>query len=357
MRNVLLPILLFDLLLCLLTSPSAADELPYPPGQSIQQIEGLKTVLVLPDDLDPEKPASLVLILHGAGGTATGMAASFAPWAKDRYVVCAPKAQDMTWEPDDLKRTLRIAAHLEGVLPIDPKKVHVVGFSNGGWNLHPLAFDDDLRPCSATWVAAGFRGGQVPKWAKTGLGALAMAGTEDPNCRSARGTVTVLRDKVRNVEVQVQEGLGHKYPRELVDYHRWWMGVQDGRITPGDDRGFDWTGDLEAAVASQASVKKGGVLVWLYTQGDAESEVARHIQRTALFDAQVRFLGRQIPCVKLDVTEDKAPVERLGVKTVPALVVLDRKGKVKKRYEGEFKVSKLARTLRGVAPRRTMPKQ
>ena len=355
MRTV--PLLVLASLITLAAPSAVADELPYPPGQSIQQLEGLKTVLVLPDALDPERPASFVVILHGSGGTATGMAGSFAGWAKDNYVVCAPKAQDMTWEPDDLKRVLRICAHLKASLPIDAKKVHVVGFSNGGWNLHPLAFDEDLRPCSATWVAAGFRGGQVPKWAKTELGALAMAGSEDANCRSARDTVTVLRNKVRNVEVQVQQGLDHKYPRELVGYHKWWMDVQDGRLMPGDDRAYPWSEDLDAGIATQAQVKKkGGVLVWLYTQKDAESEVARHIQRTALFDAEVRFLGKQLACVKLDVTEDTSALERLGVKTVPALVVLDKKGKVKKTYEGEFKVKKLARTLRGVAPVRTMPK-
>lgn len=351
------PCLALLVLLAVSPPPAAADELPYPPGQSIQQLEGLKTVLILPDDLAAEKPASMVVILHGAGGTATGMAGGYVPWAKDNYVVCAPKAKDQTWEPDDLKRTLRICAHLKEVLPIDPKKVHVVGFSNGGWNLHPLAFDEELRPCSATWVAAGFSGGQVPKWAKTELGAIAMAGSDDPNCRSARETVTMLQDKVRCVEVQVQQGLGHKYPRELVTYHKWWMDVQDGRLVPGDDRGFEWTEDLDAAIASQAAVKKkGGVLVWLYTQNDAESEVARHLQHTALFDGEVRFLGRQLACVKLDVTEETAVLERLGVKSVPALVVLDKKGKPKKSYEGEFKISKLARTLRGVAPKRTMPK-
>jgi len=260
-------------------------------------------------------------------------------------------------DPDDLERALRICAHLKEVLPIDPKKVHVVGFSNGGWNLHTLAFDNELRPCSATWVAAGFRGGSVPKWAKDELGALAMAGSEDANCDAAHQTVTMLEGKVRSVEVQIQQGLGHKYPRELVDYHKWWMDVQDGRIVPGVDRSLEWSDDLEAGIASQAEVKKrGGVLLWLYTQDDARNETARHIQQTVLFDREIRFLGRQVACVKADVTEDRALLERFRVETVPALVVIDKKGRAKKVYEGDFKVSKLARTLRGVAPNRRMPK-
>lgn len=351
------PCLALLVLLALSASPVAADELPYPPGQSIQQLEGLKTVLILPDDLAAEKPASMVVILHGAGGTATGMAGGYVPWAKDNYVVCAPKAKDQTWEPDDLKRTLRICAHLKEVLPIDSKRVHVVGFSNGGWNLHPLAFDDELRPCSATWVAAGFRGGSVPKWAQDGLGAIALAGSEDANAAAARQTVTALDGKVRSVEVQIQQGLGHRYPRELNDYHKWWMDVQDGRIVPGVDRSLVWTEDLEAGIASQAAAKKrGGVLLWLYTQDDATSEVARHIQQRVFFDREIRFLGKQVACVKVDVTEDRALLERFRVKTVPALVVIDKKGKAKKVYEGDFKVSKLARTLRGIAPNRRMPK-
>lgn len=358
-----LSLLIIFLVLPLLTvgylpgSPLArADESPYPPGQSIQQIEGLKTVLVLPNEITAEEPASLLVILHGAGGTATGMAGSFSTWAKEGYVVCAPKSTTSTWEPSDLKCVFRIAAHMKEVLPIDPRKVHVVGYSNGGWNLHPLAFDDDLHPCSATWIAAGFRGGHVPKWAKKELGAIALAGGEDPNLSAARATVPALRDKVRNVEVQVEPGLGHEFPRTLMPYLKWWMGVQEGRLTPGDDLGFDWTEDLDAALASQEGVKKGGVLVWAFAAEDVENPLAKDLQHVVFFDPEIRFLGRQIPCVKLDLATHAEVIAGLGIQTTPALVVLDRKGKVKKRFEDKFKAKKIARTLRGVAPKRTMPK-
>ncbi len=336
-----------------------ADDLPYPPGRSIQNIEERKVVLVLPDALSAESPASLLIILHGAGGTATGMAGSFTPWAKDGYVVCAVKARDATWEVDDLKRVRTIAAHLKEVLPIDAEKAHVVGYSNGGWNLHPLAFDDDLKPCSATWIAAGFSGGQIPKWAKNHLGAIALAGSEDGNNRSARQTVPALEDKVRSVEFREEPGLGHAFPRTLMPYLQWWMGVQEGRLTPGVDLSFEWGADLPAAIASQAGGKKGGVLLWLYTPTDLRQapEQTKLLQNEVFFDPEVRFLGNQLACVKLDVSESADVLTEYKVKSTPALVVLDKTGKVKKTFEGKIKASKVARTLRSVAPQKSPPKR
>jgi predicted transcriptional regulator len=134
------------------------------------------------------------------------------------------------------------------------------------------------------------------------------------------------------------------------------MGVQDGRVVPGEDLSFEWTTDLEAAKASQADAKKGGVFVWVYAKDDAETEGGAFVQRELFLDHEIRFLARQIPCVKLDRAEHESAMEALGLKTTPALVVLDRKGKVKKRYEGKIKTSKVARTLRGVVPKRRMPK-
>jgi hypothetical protein len=154
----------------------------------------------------------------------------------------------------------------------------------------------------------------------------------------------------------LQPNLGHDYPRKLTDYHRWWMGVQEGRLTPGDDRSFDWTEDLDAARAALATAKKGGVLVWVYAAEDASSAFATTIQREVFFDADVRFLAGQLRCVKLDHAAHAEHVEKLGVKTAPALVILDHKGEVKARFEGSTTPRKVAKELRKVAPKRTMPK-
>ncbi len=332
-----------------------ADDAPYPAGESSPEIEGLSTTLVCPSEMSADKRCSLLLVMHGSGGTGSGMAHAFAGWAQDGYVVVAPQAHTNDWQPSELDAAKRIALHLEKVLPIDPKRLHVVGFSNGGWHLTPLAFDDDLHPASATWIAAGFQGGQVPKWAATDQGVIALAGSEDPNLRAAQATVGMLRGKVRSVEVRVQNGLGHAFPDQLVDYLHWWMNVMDGRFTAGDDRSFDWTDDLAAAVRSEAGAKKGGVMLWLWSADAADEGALRTLQHDVFFDPEVRFLGRQIPCVRLEAGANADTLARLGVKATPAVVVLDRDGKPKKVLSGTIKARLLASALKHVAPERRMP--
>ena len=334
---------------------AVAEDWPYPAGRSSQSLHGLTVELDLPATLSHEKPASLVVILHGAGGSATGMAGALGGWAAEGYVVCAPKSKAATWSASDIKAVLRIAATLKDTLPIDPKKVHVAGFSNGGWNLPAVAFDGDLRPCSAAWVAAGCTAG-APKWAKANMGVIAMAGTEDGNASSARDTVKILNGKVRSVEVRFQPGLGHKWPRELMPYFQWWMGAMEGRFVPGEDMNFEWGESIDEAVASLSNAKRGGVFIYAYQASDAEKAVAKSLQNVALMDPLVRHYGNQLRPVKLDFAKHREALEALGVKSTPALVVLSRKGKPKKVLgEKSLKARKIASALKSVAPNKKPP--
>jgi|GEM_PF-2674304 len=342
-------LLLGALALGLAPGAARAEDLPYPPGASSHAIEGLQTELVVPKDLSVATKASLVVILHGAGGSATGMAGTLASWAQHGYVVCAPKSVGQVWEAADLEKVVKIAQHLLKALPLDPARVHTVGYSNGGWNLPRLAFDETLKPLSATWVAAGFRGGAVPDWA-TKMGALALAGSNDGNVDAARATVKALSGKVRIVEVREQPNLGHEWPDTLVPYMLWWMGVNEGRFVPGVDLNFDWDADLDAALAAQSGKKKGGVLVYLFDAADSAKPEAKALQNELFFDPEVRRLGAQLAAVKLDRAAAGSVLERLGVTATPFVAVLDTKGAVKHAFTGKFKASALAKALRSVAP-------
>jgi predicted esterase len=340
--------------LLVLAAAALADSTtsPYPAGSSTQTIEDLETALALPATLPRDRTLSLVLLLHGNGDTGANLIRVLRDWPRDGYVVCAPSAPPKTWSPQLVAAAERIALHLIDVLPIDRAKVHCIGFSNGGWNLDPVAFSDDLKPCSATWVAAGCRSGSAPRWARKGLGVLALAGEQDANARAARETVGLLADKVRSVEVRLQPDLGHKWPSMHDAYLKWWAGTREGRFTPGDDMNFDWGGSVDAAVEALRGEKKGGILVYYFdAEKDREKQDACALQNDVFMDLEVRHYGNQLKAVKLAWTPDNPH----GVKATPAVVVLDREGKPRKVLTGKIKERALASALRSVAPNRRKP--
>ena len=81
--RLLLPLLLGWLLLPAV--PAQADDAPFPPGTSSHWLESLKCSIVMPEKFDPAKERSMVVVLHGAGGTETGMASVLAFLCSDDY--------------------------------------------------------------------------------------------------------------------------------------------------------------------------------------------------------------------------------------------------------------------------------
>ncbi len=336
---------------------SAEEEAPVlPTGRSIQRLEGLKTVLIVPESRPADRPLSLVVVLHPAAGPASNMADTFDAWPAEGYVVCAPQAKDLTWEVGDLDALTRLVPGLVEALSIDPARVHLVGYSDGGTHLDRVAFDDAVKPCSATWVAATYTGNRVPRWAREELGALALLGADDEQLRQLEAGMERLEGKVRSVECRVAENVGHRFPYDERPYLLWWMGIQEKRITKGHDLSLPWTEDLDTALASQAGEKKGGVFLWVYGDGDAESEDALAVQRDVFLDGRVRFLASQLACVRLDASQQAGRLASFDVTSAPALVVLDTKGRVVKSFTSGFSPRKVAAALKKVAPRRKPPR-
>ncbi len=343
--------------LILSLAPLLAQESSIPVGRSERVMEGLQTTLIVPQGLTPERRGSLVLLLHGLGDTGANLSHTLQSWTREGYVICAPTAKGKQWSRPQVESVIRIGKRLLELLPIDPEKIHTMGFSNGGWNLPTLAFSDELKPVSAIYLAAGHDGPSPPKWAKKRLSVLALAGEQDPNARAARATVTRLRGKVLRVEARFQPNLGQKWPRMYEPFMLWWTGVTEGRFTPGDDMNFDWQSDFTAALATQASRKKRGG-VWLYVydaEGDKDSKEARRIQEVVFMHPLVRHFGNQLPAVKMDRNSADLPAG-LKINKTPAVAIYDRKGKLKKLYEGKIKVRQLAASLRKRAPDPKMPK-
>ncbi|MBM4013523.1 MAG: hypothetical protein FJ293_00960 [Planctomycetes bacterium] len=341
---------------CLVVAPQAA---PFPAGESTQQLEGLKCTLVMPGGFDAAKERSLVVILHGNGGSDDGMARSLLHLCKEDFVVLAPKSTGLGWNAADVAAVRRMTADLKQRLRVGERRLHVIGFSNGGWNLAPLAFDEALRVQSACWVAAGFQGGSVPRHAKKEMGVLALAGSDDANRDAAEKTVALLDEKVQSVECRLQPGLGHAWPEKLVPYLSWWLEVQEGRYVPGKCAAFEWQASPQAALdAAAAGPAKAGSFVWWYSSsGDLKNEKAKAFQNQATRHRLVQHYGQQLAAAKVDRDADAEGFAKAGLKATPAVVVHDAAGKVKTILQDKIDPKALAAALRAVAPDKSPPKE
>lgn len=337
--------------------PPAAAEAPFPPGMSSATLEGLRCSVVMPPEWDPAKERSLVVILHGNGGTETGMAGSLQFLAEREFVVVAPKSRGLGWDAKDVEAVRRITADLKKRLKVGPARLHAAGFSNGGWNLAPLAFDEALVFTSACWIAAGYKGGSVPKHAKNGMGVLALAGEEDGNRPHAEKTPDLLEGKVRSAMCRLQPGKGHEWPDALMPFYGWWLEVQEGRFEPGRCLPFDWVED-PAAGAAAAKERKTGALEYWWSAKSAGDAAARALQNETLLDPLVQRFGRQCAAWKRDAEAEGAAeaMAAAKVKEVPAVVVYDRKGEAVKVLQGRITPAALAQALRAVAPDKSLPK-
>jgi predicted esterase len=331
----------------------AAEEPPFPEGTSSHRLEELTCSVVMPSaEVAAKQGRSLLVILHGNGGSETGMAGSLAHLAADGFTILAPKSRGVGWVKKDVEDVIRIARDVKKRLAIPEGRVHAAGFSNGGWNLAPLAFDDGLLCASACWIAAGYDGGSVPKWARKSLGVLALAGAGDGNAPHALKTPELLEGKVRCGEALLQPGLGHAWPEKLMGYYRSWLLAMEGRWTPGDCGWYDWVEEVPAGD------RKAGSFLYLFDPARGADAAARVLQVETLRDPLVRRYGVQLAAVKRDGAAAPDLPAAHGVKELPAVVVLDPAAKAVKVLSGpKITAAALAAAFRSVAPDKSPPKK
>lgn len=116
------------------------SELLVQPGtQRLNLAPGRDGLLFVPASIDPTRPMSLVLALHGAGGDAEQMIAILGAEAKrHRFLVLSPDSRGRTWDLM-LGRYGPDPAYIDKALDlifdrfaIHPARIAVSGFSDGG---------------------------------------------------------------------------------------------------------------------------------------------------------------------------------------------------------------------------------
>jgi phospholipase/carboxylesterase len=91
----------------------------------------------IPENLPAEKPASLVVALHGGSGHGADFVWSWLREARTRgFILMAPTSQEGTWslmgEEHDYKPLLAMLEQVESVRPLDREHILVTGMSDGG---------------------------------------------------------------------------------------------------------------------------------------------------------------------------------------------------------------------------------
>ena len=109
------------------------------PGRHPLGLDGKRDgAFLVPNGLDPAKPAPLIVALHGAGGIATHILDLVAAQAERHgIIVLAPESRGPTWDVirggygPDVGFIDRALTKVFGLHPVDPGRIAVSGFSDG----------------------------------------------------------------------------------------------------------------------------------------------------------------------------------------------------------------------------------
>jgi polyhydroxybutyrate depolymerase len=194
-----------------LPAQSAPVPAPAPTAESrtLQVSGGSRSYLLyLPSTYHRGRPTPLVLVFHGGGGRARGIAphTGFSRLAeREGFVVAYPQGLDGRWNDsrgyaathDDVGFVRALLDTLERELSIDPRRVYATGISNGAMFAYRLACDLPGVFAAVAPVAGAMPTELAPGCAHTQpVSVLAFQGTADPLMPFAGGGVGRRRGRV-----------------------------------------------------------------------------------------------------------------------------------------------------------------
>ncbi len=177
----------------------------------------LKAYYAPPSSLAEGKKAELIVILHGHGGTATGMLRTAVQFGETRgaaVLACEGSGSIKTdtgeghsWSQSDVSGILACLDATIGKHPIDPKRVVLVGHSAGGtMSIRTHA----ARPSAFAGVYTS-ASPEIPSGANKGGRFVVLLGTADGNFAGFQGACNASEKTVVGRVVAVI-GLEHEFP-------------------------------------------------------------------------------------------------------------------------------------------------
>jgi predicted esterase len=113
-----------------------------------------------PAKLPEEKVLGLIVWFHGMGGNEDGAGTAIEGTKRaklgDQYVVMGGKSKGAGWAPADDENVLKWIAWAKETYPIDVRRVHIMGHSNGGGMVKRFGWDhQDLFASISPYAGAG----------------------------------------------------------------------------------------------------------------------------------------------------------------------------------------------------------
>lgn len=181
-------------------------------------------LIIVPKELDAEKPVPAIVALHGFGGSADRFAEAWKPAAeKAGAILILPRAvlpagSGYQWGTSDQAGIL-VSAALEKAKSkhkIDAKRIVLTGFSQGGM----LSYTLGLRYADQFAAVIPVCGNYNPLALKDAAESkrrlprfFIMVGGEDIGLNASRQAERELRDAGAKVSLEVYEGVGHEFPK------------------------------------------------------------------------------------------------------------------------------------------------
>lgn len=176
-----------------------------------------KPLIIAPPNLDASKPAPLIIALHGFGGTAAAFADEWKKVAADNgAILMAPQALNTAgagyqWGNVDEADAVVMAA-LEYAMKnhkIDPAKVVISGFSQGGMVTYAVAMRHPDKFCGAVPICGLWTNVTPPA---KGPKFFIMVGGEDQGLSSNKEAAASLEKAGYSANLAVYPGVGHALP-------------------------------------------------------------------------------------------------------------------------------------------------
>ncbi len=122
--------------------------------------------MIVPKRLPKKRTLGLVVAFHGLNGNEDGMTRFAHRSARsveiaDEYIIIGGKSKGKGWDVNDDDEVLAWIEWVMSTYPIDPRRVHIIGMSNGGWMVKRLGWAHQHLFASASpycGAGAGFSG-------------------------------------------------------------------------------------------------------------------------------------------------------------------------------------------------------